>query len=204
MRCFRAELTRLRFNPKPLRFHTHRTPLQTWVNLAQTSRDSPQTLPNASQTQTHRPQTIWDRPQMIPACSQTIRESVQMMRESPQPFMFSPPRVPDVLKQGSPVPKRDRAGCHRNPAGRANVLVEPVNFPISLFASSLAHWMGEGAVRRVRGSTVPGNMLPATFNFQRPRPPAYPAQQSPWPAQNPKALKTPPPRTSHDPSCSTG
>ena len=165
MRCFRAELTRLRFNPKPLRFHTHRTPLQTWVNPVQTSRDSSQTLPDAIQTQRERSQTTWEHPQMtrenvqtmrdgvqmmqesaqmIPACSQTMREtpqmrwetlqtiraslqmkweSLQMMRENSQPFTFSPPRAPDVLKQGRPVPIRDRAVCHRNPVGRANVLV---------------------------------------------------------------------------------
>ena len=167
-----AELTRLRFNPKPLRFHTHRTPLQTWVNPAQTSRDSPQTLPDAIQTQRERFQTTWEHPQMIrenvqtipdgvqmmqesaqmiPACSQTMREtpqmrwetlqtiraglqtmressqmkweSLQMMRENSQPFTFSSPRAPDALKQGRPVPIRNRAVCHRNPVGGANVLV---------------------------------------------------------------------------------
>lgn len=146
MRCFRAELNRLRFNPKPLRFHMHRTPLQTWVNLVQTSRDNPQTLPDAIQTQPDISQTTWEHPQMIrenvqtmpdgvqtiretvqlmreiaqmiPACSQTMRETPQMnpassqmiretrqtMRESSHHITFSPPRVPDVLKQGSPVP----------------------------------------------------------------------------------------------------
>ncbi len=199
MDCFRAELTRLRFNPKPLRFQTHRTPLQTWVKPPHPSRDSPQPLPNASQTQRERSQTTWEHPQMIretvqlmreiaqmiPACSQLMRETLRMnpassqmnwetrqtmrkssqtIRESSHHITFSPPRVPDVLKQGRRVPKQDRAGCHRNPAGRANVLVEPVNFPISLFASSLAH-IGCERVPQV-GEGIDGSRKYAPGHFQ--------------------------------------
>jgi hypothetical protein len=119
----------------------------------QMMRDIFQTMTDVVQTIRANAQTIRESAQMIPACSQTMREtlqmnpassqmnretlqkmressqmnreSLQMIRENPQPFTFSPPRAPDALKQGSPVPKRDRAGCHRNPGGGAFAAATP-------------------------------------------------------------------------------